>query len=109
LSQSRSGRRGHTVKLPADLLFDRARPFGGGQTGYLDGIRGGAQGVHAHVWDGGCLAGRSGGGRRGGSAHITSGAEGDESAADLFGDADLAAIASRGRLSHGASASNNLC
>jgi hypothetical protein len=90
LSQSGSDRRGHAVELPADLLFDCARPFGGGQTGRLGGIGGGAQGVRAHVRDGSSLTGRPGGGRGYRSPHITSGAAGDESATDLFGDADLA-------------------
>jgi hypothetical protein len=47
--------------------------------------------VGAHVRDGGGLAGRSGGGRRCGSSRLTRGVEGDESAADLVGDAELAA------------------
>jgi hypothetical protein len=90
LLQSGSGRRGHADTLPVDLLFDRVRPFGGGQTGCLGGIRGGAQGVRAHMGNGGGLASRSGGGRRCGSLHVTSGAGRGKSAADLFGDAKLA-------------------
>ena len=41
LSQSGSGRRGHTAKLPADFFADRLRPVRGGQSSRFGGIRGG--------------------------------------------------------------------
>lgn len=47
LSQGGSGRRGHTAKLPADLLADSLAPVGVGQGSRLDGVRGGTQGVRA--------------------------------------------------------------
>ena len=89
LSQGGPGRRGHVGKLPADLLADSLRPVRGGQSSRLGGIRGGAQGVRAHVWDACGLPGRSGGGPRCGSAHLTSGGMSDETAAGLC-DAKLA-------------------
>ena len=90
LSQGGSGRRGHTTKLPADLLADSLRPVGGGQASRLGGVRGGTQGVRAHVRDACGLPGRSGGGHRCGRAHLTSGGMSDETAAGLS-DAKLAA------------------
>lgn len=90
LSQGGSGRRGHTAKLPADLLADSLRPVGGGQSSRLGGIRGGTQGMRAHMGDACGLPGRSGGGHRCGSAHLTSGGMSDETASGLC-DAELAA------------------
>ena len=81
--------RGHTAKLPADLLADSLRPVGGGQSSRLGGIRGGTQGVRAHMRDACGLPGRSGVRHRCGSAHLTSGGMSDESAAGLS-DAKLA-------------------
>ena len=49
LPQGGSGRRGHTAELPADLLAYSLRPVGGGQSSRLGGIRGGTEGVHAHL------------------------------------------------------------
>ena len=89
LSQGGSGRRGHMAKLPADLLADSLGPVGGGQSSRLGGIRGGTQSVRAHVRDACSLPGRSGGGHRCGSAHLTSGGMSDEMAAGLS-DAKLA-------------------
>ena len=83
LSQGRSGRRGHMAKLPADLLADSLRPVGGGKSSRLGGIRGGTQSVRAHVRDACGLPGRSGGGHRCGSAHLTSGGMSDETTAGL--------------------------
>jgi hypothetical protein len=88
-SQSSSGRRGHTAKLPEDLLADSLRPDGSGQSSRLGGIRGGTQSVRAHMRDACGLPGRSGGGHRCGSAHLTSGGMSDETAAGLS-DAKLA-------------------
>jgi hypothetical protein len=88
-SQSGSGPRGHPAKLPADLLADSLRPARGGQSSRLDGIRGGTQSVRAHMRDACGLPGRSGGGRRCGSAHLTSGGMSDETATGLS-DAKLA-------------------
>jgi hypothetical protein len=69
--------------------------------------------VRAHMRDACGLPGRAGGGRRCGSAHLTSGGMSDETAMGLS-DAKLAtskgrsrAMASRGWLSPGASVSNN--
>jgi hypothetical protein len=90
LSQSDSDRRGHLAKLPGDLLADSLRPVGGGQSSRLGGIRGGTQGVRAHMRDACCLTSGSGGGCCCWSLHVTSGATTDEAAADLFGDAKLA-------------------
>jgi hypothetical protein len=89
LSQGGSGRRGHVAELPADLLTDSLRPIGGGQSSRLGGIRGSTQSVRAHVRDACGLSGRSGGGHRCGSAHLTSGGMSDETAAGLS-DAKLA-------------------
>ncbi len=89
LSQGGSGRRGHTTKLPADLLAERLRPVGGDQSSRLGGIRGGTQSVRAHMRDACGLPGRSGGGHRCGTAHLTSGGVSDETAARLC-DAKLA-------------------
>jgi hypothetical protein len=89
LSQGGSGRRGHPAKLPADLLADRPRPVRGGQSSRLGGIPGGTQGVPAHMRDACRLPGRSGGGHRCGTAHLTSGGMSDETAAGLS-DAKLA-------------------
>lgn len=90
LPEGGSGRRGHVTKLPADLLTDSVWSIGGGETGCLGGIRGGAQGVRAHVCDGCGLSGRSGGGRCCGSTDLASGAPVSSPAADLFGDTKLA-------------------
>ncbi len=89
LSQGGSRRHRHTAKLPADLLADSFGPVRGGQSGCLSGVRGGTQGVRAHVRDACGLPGRSGGGHRRGSAHLTSGGMSDEPAAGLS-DAKLA-------------------
>jgi hypothetical protein len=89
LSQGSPGRRGHTAQLPADLLADSLRPVRGGQSSRLGGIRGGTQGVRAHMRDARGLPGRSGGGHRCRSAHLTSGGVSDETAAGLS-DAKLA-------------------
>lgn len=83
LSQGGSGRRGHTVKLPANLLADSLRPVRGGQSSGPGGIRGGAKGVRAHMSDTCGLPCRSGGRRRG-SAHTASGTSSNEAAADLL-------------------------
>lgn len=90
LSQGGSGLRGHTVKLPADLLDDRFRPAGSGQSSRLGGIRGGTQSVRAHVRDGGGLPGRSCGGNRCRRADIAGSGTADETAADLPRNAKLA-------------------
>ena len=89
LSEGGSGRRGHTAKLPAELLADNVRLVRGGQSSRLGGIRGGTQSVCAHMRDACGLPGRSGGGHRCGSAHLTSGGMSDETAAGLS-DAKLA-------------------
>src|SRR4051794_32060805 len=89
LSQGGSGRRGNTAKLPADLLADRLRPVRGRQSSRLGGVRGGAQGVRAHMRDARGLPGRAGGGHRCGTAHVTSSGVSDETAAGLR-DAKLA-------------------
>jgi hypothetical protein len=90
LSQGGSDCRGHTAKLPADLLAGSLRPVGGGQSSCLGGVRGGTQRVCAHMRDACGLPGRSGGGHRCRSAHLTSGGMSDETAAGLS-DAKLAA------------------
>ena len=89
LLQGGSGRRGQTAKLPADLLADGPGPAGGGQSSRRGGVRGGTQGVRAHMRDAGGLPGGSGGGHRCGSAHLASGGMSDETAAGLC-DAKLA-------------------
>jgi hypothetical protein len=90
LSQSGSDRRGHRAKLPADLFFDCARAFGGGQTRCFGGIGGGAQGVRAHMRNSGGLARRSRGRRRRRSSHVASSATSKKSATDSFGGTKLA-------------------
>jgi hypothetical protein len=89
LSQGGSGRRGNTAELPADLLADGLWPIRGRQSSRLGGVRGGAQGVRAHMRDARGLPGRSGGGHRCGTAHVTSSGVSDETAAGLR-DAKLA-------------------
>ena len=89
LSEGGSGRRGHTAKLPAELLADSVRLVRGGQSSRLGGVRGGTQSVCAHMRDACGLPGRSGGGHRCGGAHLASGGMGDETAAGLS-DAKLA-------------------
>ena len=89
LSQGGPGRRGHTAKLPADLIADSLRPVRGGKSSRLGGIRGGTKGVRAHVRDACGLPGRSRGSHRCGSAHLTRGGMSDEAAAGLS-DAKLA-------------------
>lgn len=71
------------AKLPADLLADSLRPVVGGQSDRLCRIRGGTQGVRAHMRDACGLAGRPGGGDRSRSARVTSGGMSDEAAASL--------------------------
>ena len=83
LSQGGPGRRGHTAKLPADLIADSLLRVRAGKSSRLGGIRGGAQGVRAHVRDAGGLPGRSRGSHRCGSAHLTRGGMSDETAAGL--------------------------
>ena len=90
LAQGGSGRRGDMAKLPADLLSDRLRLVRGGQSSRLSGVRGSTECVRAHVRDARGLPGRSGGGYRGRSAHLTSGCVSDESPPGLR-DAKLAA------------------
>ena len=89
LTQGGSGFSGHATKLPADLLADCVWRVGGGQSSRLGGVRGGTQGVRAHVGDACGLPSRSGGGHRRGSAHLTSGGMSDKPAAGLT-DAELA-------------------
>jgi hypothetical protein len=89
LTQRSSRRRGHTAKLPADLLPDCIWPVGRGQSSRFGGVRGGAQSVRAHVRDACGLRGRSGGGDRCRRAHLTSGGMGDETAPGLS-DAEFA-------------------
>ena len=88
--QGGSDRFGHVTQLPLDLLTDGVWPIGGGTTGCLGGIRGGAQGVGAHMWDGCGLSGRSGCGRCCRSAQLTSGARIFKTAADRFRNVKLA-------------------
>jgi hypothetical protein len=93
LPQGGSGRCGHTAKLPADLLADSLRPVRGGQSSRLGGISGRTQGVRAHMRDACGLPGRSGGGDRCGSAHLTSGGMSGETAAGL---SDAKLVTSKG-------------
>jgi hypothetical protein len=90
LSQSDFDRRGYMAKLPGDLLADSLGPVGGGQSSCLGGIPGGTKRMRAHMRDACGLPRGSGGGRCCGSLHVTGGASSDKSAADLFGDAQLA-------------------
>ena len=78
------------VELPPDLLADGLGSAGCGQAGRLGGIRGGTQGVRTHMGNARGLSRSSRGGRRCRSLNGASGATSDESAADQFGDAELA-------------------
>ncbi len=89
LSQGNLDGRGQSAKLPADLLADSLRPVGGGQPSRLGSIRGGTQGVRAHMRDARGLPCRSRGGHRCRSAHLASGSMSDETPAGLS-DAKLA-------------------
>jgi hypothetical protein len=77
------------AQLPTDLLSHSDVLVGRGQTGCLGGIRGGTQGVRAHMGNRRRLPGGSGGCRRGRSPHVTSGAATDEPPADLLHDIKL--------------------
>ena len=77
----------HVSEMPADLVAARFWPVGGGQAGGLDGIRGGAECVRAHMSDGYALTGGSGSGDCRGNLDITGGVATDESTADLLGSA----------------------
>ena len=89
-SQGGSGRRRHVSKLPADLLTNRVLPVGGGETRCLGGIRGGTQGVRAHMRNSRSLPRGSGRCRCRGSTHLTSSSTTYKSAADLPGKNKLA-------------------
>jgi hypothetical protein len=82
--------RGHLAQLPMDLLSDGDALVGRSQSCCLRGIRGGTQGVRAHVGNGRGLPRGSGGCRSGGRPHVTSGAATTEPSADLLGDIKLA-------------------
>jgi hypothetical protein len=93
---------------------DGMRMVGCCEPGGLHGVRGRPQGVRSHVSDSGCLCGRSG--RRSGSGRAdgTGCADGDEAPADLPSRVEVTrpkararAMASRGRSSVEASASNS--
>ena len=62
--QSGSNRRGHVIKLPADLFTYSICPIRRGETSGPRGVRGGAEGMGSHMRDGCGLSGRSSG-RRG--------------------------------------------
>jgi hypothetical protein len=90
-SQGGSGRRGHVIKLPADLVGHSICPVGRGQASRLRGVCGGPQGVRAHVGHGGGLPGRSSGRSSSGTAHLASRTTVLESVADFLGDVELTA------------------
>jgi hypothetical protein len=90
LSQGGSDRRGHTAKLPADLLAHSLRSVRGGQPSRLGRIRGGPEGVCAHMRNRCGLSGRPGGSHCRGRPHLASGSRIEKPAADLSGDVKLA-------------------
>ncbi len=89
LSQGGSRRLGHPAKLPLDLLANRLRSVGGGQSNRLGRIRGGTQRVRAHMRDACSLPRCFCGCHRCGAAHLTSGGTPNETAADGFCHAKL--------------------
>ncbi len=70
--------------------------MGGGQAGCPCGVRGGAQGVRAHVRDGRGVSSRSGGGRGRGGTHLAGGSSIYKATADPLRDAKLATGESAG-------------
>lgn len=90
-SQRRSDRCRHSPKLPANLVADSLRPVRSGKSSRLRGIRGGTQGVGAHMRDACGLPGRPGGRYRGRSAYLTRSRSANKSATDLRCGAELAA------------------
>src|ERR1700760_2406420 len=79
------------VELPADLLLDSLRAVRGGQASRLGGIRRRAQRVRAHMGDARRLTGRSRGGHGCTVARLAGGGAGDETTADLPGNAKIPA------------------
>jgi hypothetical protein len=88
--QSGSHRRGHVIKLPADLFPYSICPVRRGETSGLRGIRGGTEGMGAHMRDGSGLSGRSSGRRRCGSLYLARWDATGEAAADSLCDVKLA-------------------
>jgi hypothetical protein len=80
----------HVVQLPRDLRINRVLA-GCSQAGGSGGVRGGAEGVSAHVRDTGSLCGGSGRGDRGWAGNHAGGAAGDEGLPDLAGGVQFAA------------------
>ena len=81
-TQGYADRVAHVVQLPRDLRIKRVLA-GCSQAGGSGGVRGGAEGVSAHVRDTGSLCGGSGRGDRGWAGDHAGGAAGDEAVADL--------------------------
>jgi hypothetical protein len=90
-SQDGFGRRGHVIKLPADLVRHSICPVGRGRASRLRGVCGSPEGVRAHVGDSGGLPGRSSGCSSSGTAHLASRTTALESLADFLGDVELTA------------------
>jgi hypothetical protein len=78
------------AQLPVNLIADRPRSIGGGQTGSLGGVPGSTERVRAHMRDRRRLPGRPGSSRRSGSLRVTSCAVSDKPAANFSGDTEFA-------------------
>jgi hypothetical protein len=91
LPECSSGRRRHMTELRSDLVGDSPGAVGGGKPSRRGGVRGGTQGMRAHVRDGCGLSGCLGGRRRGRSGNIARGGACDEATPDLLRDIEFAA------------------
>ena len=92
--QSGSNRRGHVIKLPADLFPYSICPVRRGETSGLRGICSGTEGMGAHMRDGCGLSGRSSGRRGCRSAYLARWDATCETAADSLCYVKLAACES---------------
>lgn len=78
-------------KLPSDLFGHRVRAVGVRKPSCLGCVRGGTEGMCAHMRDGRGLTGRFGGSHRCRSGHLARGGSADEPTTDLFHDIEFAA------------------
>jgi len=78
------------IELPTNLCFTSIWLVGCGQPGGLRGVRGGAESVSAHVRDGRCLSGRSGGSHGCGGVSLLCWDATLEAATDPLGGAHIA-------------------
>ncbi len=90
-TKSRPGFDIHVIELPANLVFERIRPFRVRQRGGFRGIGGCPESMRTHVSDGSRLRGGPRGRHPDGRLRLPGGTPGDEALADLLGGAEFTA------------------